>query len=572
MKKYFAELSRETNNDHSKCPSLASRSDTEHALWIALSTASFKSPGVQRCDPEHRAISLDHHSIMRMSSTCIRGNDLWCPKFSGRSRRSLLRQPWKSAIAVLLLGLFTGPAYGVAQSAPSTATKPWFSAEERNFASKAKSRTEAQLTLDAEKTYSLAELIDLAEQHNPDTRVAWQTAKTRAAELGVAKSALYPALAAIALAGTNRHGELIGNWTIQTIGVFLPTLNIEYLIFDFGGRSGAIAAARANLFASNFAFNDTHRKIIYDVMLTYYRLLDAIGRQDAAKANLANARALEKDAADRLNHGLATKPDVLEANAARTHAEYELANVVGAQEIAQGDLATVLGLQADTVIAVQGMDKLATPTHLAEAADQMIDRAFEQRPDLMERVAHLREAEAELQKAKSVYLPSLSLSSALGKERAYGQQTPGFPGFFASVPQYWNVELSLKWTIFDGGKRESEVRAAKARRSRAQADIDAMHDRIEDEVWRAYTNANTAFRQQEAASAQLLASDQSYTAALRAYDLGVRNLLDVLAAQRALADARTADVTARTEVLSQVANLAFTTADLLIPPAANPRP
>src|SRR5260370_21069883 len=103
MKKYIAELSGETNNDHSKCPSLASRSDTEHALWIALSTASFKSPGVQRCDPEHRAISLDHHSIMRMSSTCIRGNDLWCPQFSGRARRSRLQPPWKSAIAGLLL-------------------------------------------------------------------------------------------------------------------------------------------------------------------------------------------------------------------------------------------------------------------------------------------------------------------------------------------------------------------------------------------------------------------------------------------------------------------------------------
>jgi outer membrane protein len=509
--------------------------------------------------------------IVLMSSSYIRGSDLQRPMLSGRARKTHLPQPWKSALAVLLLGPLVGPPYGISQSAPSTATKPWFSSEAKNFVNNTKSRTEAQPTLDAETVYSLAELIDIAELHNPDTRAAWQAAKTRAAELGVAKGALYPALAAIALAGTNRHGELIGNWTIQTIGVFRPTLNIEYLIFDFGGRSGAIAAARANLFASNFAFNDTHRKIIYDVMLTYYRLLDAIGRQDAAKASLANARAVEKDAADRLDHGLATNPDVLEAIATRAHAEYELADVLGAQEIAQGDLATVLGLPADTVIAVQGMDNIATPTHLAEAADQMIDRAFEQRPDLMERVAHLREAEAELQQAKSAYLPSLSFSSALGKERAYGQQT-GFPGSFATAPQFWNVELSLKWTIFDGGKRESEVAGAKARRSRAQAEIDAMRDRLEDEVWRAYTNAKTAFRQQEAASAQLLASDQSYTAALRAYDLGVRNLLDVLAAQRALADARTADVTAHTEVLSQVANLAFTTADLLILPAAHPHP
>ena len=321
-----------------------------------------------------------------MSSSYISGNGQQRAIFVRRARRSHLPQPWKSALAVLLLGPFVGP-HGISQSAPSAATKPWFSTEAKNYVSKPKIRTEAQPALDAGKVYSLADLIDLAEQHNPDTRVAWQAAKTQAAELGVAKSALYPAVAGMALAGTNRHGELIGDWTIQTIGVFRPTLNIEYLIFDFGGRSGAIAAAKANLFAANFAFTDTHRKIIYDVTLTYYRLLDAIGRQDAAKANLANARALEKDATDRLDHGLATNPDVLEAIATRAHAEYELADVLGAQEIAQGDLATVLGLPADTVIAVQGMDTIATPTHLAEAAEQMIDQIP---PHLIDLILSLR--------------------------------------------------------------------------------------------------------------------------------------------------------------------------------------
>ena len=37
------------------------------------------------------------------------------------------------------------------------------------------------------KTYSLAELIDLAEAHNPETRVAWEGAKAEAAALGIAR-------------------------------------------------------------------------------------------------------------------------------------------------------------------------------------------------------------------------------------------------------------------------------------------------------------------------------------------------------------------------------------------------
>jgi hypothetical protein len=49
-------------------------------------------------------------------------------------------------------------------------------------------------------------------------------------------------------------------------------------------------------------FNDTHRKIIYQVTATYYRLL--IGQQGAAKAMLVNAQTVQRDAVERLNHGL----------------------------------------------------------------------------------------------------------------------------------------------------------------------------------------------------------------------------------------------------------------------------
>jgi hypothetical protein len=42
-------------------------------------------------------------------------------------------------------------------------------------------------------------------------------------------------------------------------------------------------------------------------------------------------------------------------------------------------------------------------------------------------------------------------------------------------------------------------------------------------------------RQRQAAAALLAAADRSYAAALRSYDLGLRSLLDVVAAQKALA-------------------------------------
>jgi outer membrane protein TolC len=80
---------------------------------------------------------------------------------------------------------------------------------------------------------------------------------------------------------------------------------------------------------------------------------------------------------------------------------------------------------------------------------------------------------------------------------------------------------------------------------------------------------NTAFRQHQAAIALFQAAAQSYNAALDSYNYGVRNLLDVTAAQRTLAQARSADVSAQTRVLTSLADLAFRTGDSL---GANTRP
>ena len=74
---------------------------------------------------------------------------------------------------------------------------------------------------------------------------------------------------------------------------------------------------------------------------------------------------------------------------------------------------------------------------------------------------------------------------------------------------------------------------------------------------------NTAFLQREAATALLDAATQSYAAALESYNYGVRNLLDVTAAQKVLAQARSADILARTQVLASLSDLAFRAGDLI---------
>jgi outer membrane protein len=233
-------------------------------------------------------------------------------------------------IAIVALTLGIDCARGHAQNAPVSPDRVWHAKAEKGLDRELRSRPEAKYDIDPHRHYALAELIDLAQQHNPETRVAWEQAKARAASLGVARSALLPTVAAIALASAIRQATLIGQYfDRQTLGVFEPTLHVEYLVLDFGGRGGAIDLAKANLLVANLAFNDTHRKVIFQVASGYYRLLNAKGQRGAAEVSLKNAQTVEEDAQNRLNNGLATKPDVLEATAARTQSDYDLQAAIG---------------------------------------------------------------------------------------------------------------------------------------------------------------------------------------------------------------------------------------------------
>jgi outer membrane protein len=465
------------------------------------------------------------------------------------------------ACTAVLIASFSCSARAVGQAAPGSPDHPWHApAAEQKLEAEAKGVLSSGFKVDPAKTYSLAELVDLAESHNPQTRLAWERARSQAAALGIARSELYPTLVAVALSQTTRQEILFGSEFIrQTVQDFAVAVQLNYTIFDFGARSGRINAAKAETLAANLAFNDVHRNIIYQVEHAYYQLLNASGQEDAARANLANAQAVQQAAEERLDNGLATLPDVLEARSATAQAVYELQAVLGAEEIARGDLATSLGLPPTTTIHVQALNDLTIPDSTSETVDAAIDRALAQRPDLLQQVAQIRSANARIKEANAAFYPSLQVKAAPSGDALFGLQQP-YPWTYTG-DLTGGIAFDLNWTIFDGGARRNNLARAKADEHAAEAQANSTRDQIANEVWAAYSNLNTAFRQHQSAIALLEASSKSYDAALESYNYGLRNLLDVTAAQRTLAQARSADVLARTQVLTALVNLAFRTGD-----------
>jgi len=467
------------------------------------------------------------------------------------------------AVILLLIGLCSNPVRP--QSAPPSPSQQWLGPGEQQIKRDAElvrdSRlSDSRLSIEPARTYSLAELIDFAQTNNPETRLAWERARAQAGALGVVRSELYPTLAAVALSFTERDDILAGSTFVrQSIETIRVALEVNYTLFDFGARAGRIDAAKAELLAANSAFNDTHRNVIFRVEKAYYELLNTSGQVIAARTSLTNAQTAQQAAEDRLKQGLGTLPDVLEARSATAQAELDLQSVIGAKDVAAGDLATAMGVSPTTVIQIQSINDLPIPTSIGENVEAAIDRALVQRPDLLQQVAEIRAANARVKEARATYYPSLKLSFGPGAQRQFGVQQlfsrthrDGLTGELA---------FSLKWNVFDGGARKNRLAIERANLSAAEVQLNVTRDQIANQTWAAYSTVNTAFQQQRAARALLEAASQSYAAALQAYNYGVRSFLDVTAAQRTLAEAQAADVFARARVLSALAELAFRIGD-----------
>jgi outer membrane protein len=419
-----------------------------------------------------------------------------------------------------------------------------------------------EASIDEQHVYSLGELIDIAESNNPATRAAWNRAKANGALVGIAKSELYPTIVAT-VSGRNYLNPLLlyQAFTKQDLGVFDTGVHMAYTLLDFGARRAEITAAQARLVAANLSFNNEHLILIEQVSQAYFSLLRARGLREAAQVSLNDAKTTETAAQERRNNGLATVPEVLEAKAATAKAAYDLQSAIGAEKVEIGNLARTITTNPVKPLIVEPLDELKIPDKLDRSVEDAINTAFKNRPDLQADQARVSAAQAEVKHAQASYYPSLIFDGSKGWIRAFGEQH-GYPGTYAQTHTY-DATLGLKWTVFDGFRRENRISQAKAEEKVAADEVGDRQDEITNQIWNDYTNAETALQQREAASALLTASQESYAAALESYKEGVRNFLDVLAAENALAQARAIDVTARTQVLQTFTDLQFGTGDLL---------
>jgi TolC family type I secretion outer membrane protein len=471
--------------------------------------------------------------------------------------------------AGFLLFLFPSPLHGQ-DAAPPAPDKPWspstLGSYEQELSRMGQVNSNA-VPIDTQKIYELPELIDIAERCHPETRVAWEEARAGADAVGLSKSAYYPYLAA--LASEEYAHELFALATVFPGSAIEENAgaDLNWLLFDFGARSAGVAEARQKLMLANVNFNATHQKIVFGVTESFYDYNTSRQQVQAAKSTLEAAKAVADEAKSRFDNGLGTTQDVLQAEQEMAQADYDLEAAQGAVSDAQVTLVDALGIFPNTPIQIAEIPEKPVTNDLDEPLDDLVDRALEQRPDLVGKLANLKASQAAVRKARAAYYPKISLSANAGWQKldvnAYSSPYTG-----NSKPDY-GAGLEIELPIFDGFERRNNLRIAQSELKGAESDLTDSRDTAVEEVIKAYVDLKTALRKQDAAEVLLSAAQMAFDANLASYKNGLGTYVDVEVAQKNLAGARSTLVDSRSAIYTSRTTLALSVGDLARPAPAN---
>jgi outer membrane protein len=410
------------------------------------------------------------------------------------------------------------------------------------------------------RVYDLPNLIDLAQQTNPETRAAWQATRAAAARLGIAEGAYLPTLGAIGMASYAHLPDYdkMGPFLVRA-GVLEPLLRLDWLLLDFGRRSADLDNAAQTLLAANLQFNRKQQSVIFAVQKAYFAFDASRARVTARETALKAATAVEQATGIRSRSGLASVTDALLGRQVVLQQQFDIASARRDVRAGEAQLAQAIGISPASLPQVASLSSLPLPQGLPASVDSLLERAVSTRPDLAAKFADVRAREAELDRARADYLPKLSANGALGRVYRQLDSLDLGPNGTTFYPQKntWSVGLELTWELFDGFIRDNRVREAKARRDPARADLDALQLASQAEVWTAYADFQSALSQHQFAVALVATTKSGYDSALTGFGSDVTNFVDLLAAERDYARALAVEVDTRAAILDSAAALAF---------------
>jgi multidrug efflux system outer membrane protein len=302
----------------------------------------------------------------------------------------------------------------------------------------------------------LQELIRNALKQNYDLQIATERINAARAAVAITRSQLFPQV--------QGNGNFQGGkeYTFQSNYNFLTlTADAAFQLDLFGRLRRATEASRAELLATEDAQQTVILTLVSDVASDYFNLL-ALDLQleithDTVKAQQASVKLTQL----RVDHGVATKLDVLQAQQTLDTANAQIP-----------DLERMIGQEEDAISILLGNYPQPVKRGLAlveqpmppEVPAGLPSSLLERRPDIRRAEQQMHAANAQIGVAKAQFFPQISLTGSGGG--AFGRSSV-FSSLMSSQLGIWSYGANVSQPIFTGGALRGNLHLAESQHEQA---------------------------------------------------------------------------------------------------------
>ena len=280
----------------------------------------------------------------------------------------------------------------------------------------------------------------------------------------------------------------------------------------------------------------TEQNLILQSAQNYFAVLRAQDNLAATKAEEAAFKRQLDQSNERFDVGLSDKTDVLQSQASYDTAR---ANRIIAERQVQDAFEALVTLTNREYSAIQGVvHTLPIQVPIPNDAKAWVETAGRQNLNLLATNHAVDAAEETLRQRKAGHAPTLDAVARYDKgdndNLGFSNPSP-FPGQrYSGDVEQTTIGLQLNIPIYSGGLTSSQVREAYQRLSQSEQQRESLRRQVVENTRNLHRAVNTDVEQVQARKQSIISNQSALEATEIGYQVGTRNIVDVLDAQRQL--------------------------------------
>jgi outer membrane protein len=373
-----------------------------------------------------------------------------------------------------------------------------------------------------DESLSIDEALELALCANPKLSEARANVQIQKHKLAAAKSAYLPTLY------LNSEGlkDVVAS---NEKSSWDSSLNISWLLLDFGGRHGSVEENRSLLLSAVLAQDADSLSLVSDVSRDYFSVAAAKGVIDSSLNNESAAKESFLAAQAKYVAGVGARADLLQAQTAHSEAILDRVRAQGNYQKALAQLAYTLGVDPGAEITIDTLDESVFSDDLNKSLELLIREATALHPSVRSARAQLEASKFHLQTVISEGKPSLSFVSSYSEKRYIQENAKDFNSM--------EVGLKLSFPLFEGFRNNSRISEAYENIQLQEALLRQAELNVTNSIWVNYSELKTENESINIAKSLVRSAEESSGVAKGRYRAGVGSIIELLNAQTALANA-----------------------------------